>query len=148
MTFTMTVYGLPIPQPRVKATIRGKHAGVYTPTTKQNGRSNGIAEFKSDVRREVVAQLDGRPLLTGPLRLDLSMVFPRQAAKVWKSRPMPRYLHVTRPDADNVLKAIKDAMKGVLWLDDCQVCAGSFVKWHGAGDEAPHCRIVVTELEE
>lgn len=27
----------------------------------------------------------------------------------------------TKPDGDNVLKAVKDACNGVLWLDDCQV---------------------------
>lgn len=30
-------------------------------------------------------------------------------------------LPVTKPDADNYLKGVKDALKGVIWKDDSQV---------------------------
>lgn len=143
-----TVPGVPISQPRVKATRRGNHTGVYTPTTTGKGdkkKSNGIAEFKALVKLVASQHYDGPPL-TGPLQVDLLFVFPRQAAKVWKSRPMPRYRHVTRPDRDNLEKALTDSLTKMIWVDDTQICAGSIEKWHASGDEAPHTLVTVIEL--
>lgn len=54
--------------------------------------------------------------------------------------------HVKRPDGDNVLKAVKDAAKGVLWLDDCQVCKAVIVKLIAAQGAAPGLDIRVVAL--
>lgn len=145
-----TVFRVPVAQPRTKATIRGGHAGVYTPATTgkgENKKSNGVAELKAAIGIEARQHHKG-PLLAGPLRVDVCCVFPRQANKVWKSKPMPRYRKVTKPDMDNCYKLVKDALNGVLWNDDAQVCAGFIQKWHGAGDESPHVMVTVIELEE
>lgn len=143
-----TVPGVPVSQPRVKATIRGAHAGVYTPTKTSTGRSNGVAEFKAAIRLKAFEVLNGRALLQGPLRVDVQFVFPRQSNRIWKSKPMPRYRKVTKPDRDNLDKLLMDALTGVLWVDDNQVCDGRIEKWHAAGDEVPHVRICVCECEE
>lgn len=141
-----SVPGVPVAQPRVKATRRGNHAGVYTPTKTSTGRSNGVAEWKATVRLAASQAWSGA-VLDGPVRVDLEFVFPRQTNRVWKSRPMPRYRKITKPDRDNLEKAVLDALKGILWLDDSQVCAGSSEKWHAAGDESPHVLIRVEGLE-
>lgn len=141
------VPGTPIGQPRVKATIRGAHAGVYTPTKTSTGKSNGVAEFKAAIRIKAADAHSGS-LMSGPLRVDVEFVFPRQSNRIWKTKPMPRYRKVTTPDRDNLDKLVMDALKGVLWVDDNQVCAGSIDKWHAAGDEAPHVLITVTEIPE
>jgi Holliday junction resolvase RusA-like endonuclease len=142
------VPGVPVAQPRVKATRRGVHAGVYTPTKTSTGRSNGAAEWKATVRLAASQACSGEFLgpLGGPLRVDLEFVFPRQSHMTWKSRPMPRYWKVTKPDRDNLDKAVMDALKGVVWVDDNQVCAGSIEKWHAAGGESPGVRVTITEL--
>ena len=142
-----TVPGVPVAQPRVKATVRGAHAGVYTPTKTSTGKSNGVAEFKALVKLVASQAFDGSPM-TGPLRVDLICVFPRHSNKFWKSKPMPRYRHVQKPDRDNLDKGCLDALKGILWVDDCQVCSGSINKWHAAGDEQPHVVISVREISE
>lgn len=143
----MKVPGIPVAQPRAKAFSRNGHAGVYTPGKTPSGKSNGVAEFKAAIRIKA-AELHQGALMAGPLQVDLEFVFPRQAARVWKSKPMPRYRKITKPDRDNLDKLVMDALKGVLWLDDNQVCAGSINKWHAAGDEAPHVLIRVTEIPE
>jgi len=147
MQVNMKVPGVPVGMPRTKACIRGNHAGVYNPTKTSTGASNGVAEFKAAIRLVAASKHRGQ-LFTGPLRVDLQFVFPRQANRVWKSRPMPRYRKVTKPDRDNLDKLVMDALKGVLWVDDNQVCAGSIEKWHAAGDESPHVLIIVTEIPE
>jgi Holliday junction resolvase RusA-like endonuclease len=75
-------------------------------------------------------------------------VFPRTKSQIWKSRPMPRIWHAKKPDRDNCDKAVLDALSGLLWLDDSQVCSGTIEKWIAAGDEQPHVVVTVTELGE
>ena len=140
-----TVYCTPVAQPRVKATIRGNHAGVYTPKKTSTGKSNGVEEYKAAIKK-AASQFVGEPL-AGPLRVDLEFVFPRQQTKIWKSKPMPRYYHVQKPDRDNLDKAVLDALKGILWVDDDQVCDGRSQKWHAAGGEQPHVVVTVMKLE-
>lgn len=147
MTIRFRVPGVPVAAPRVKATIRGAHAGVYTPTKTSTGKSNGVAEFKATIRMAARAITTG-PLLDGPLRVDLEFVFPRQSNKIWKNRPMPRYRKTTKPDRDNLDKICMDALTGVLWVDDNQVCDGRITKWHAAGDESPHVLITVSRLDD
>jgi Holliday junction resolvase RusA-like endonuclease len=139
---TFRVPGIPISQPRTKATRRGNHAGVYTPTKNASGRSNGIAEYKAMVKI-VASQAHKASPLEGPLAVSVLFVFPRQKAKVWKSRPMPRYPHIVRPDVDNLFKSLADALKGIVWLDDTQVCRAVIEKQHAAGDEQPHCVVTI-----
>lgn len=49
-----------------------------------------------------------------------------------------------KPDADNVEKAVKDALNGVVWRDDCQVVSCSKEKLYG---EVPGVRILVSARE-
>jgi len=139
---TFTVPGVPVAQPRVKATRRGNHAGVYTPTKKANGRSNGIAEWKAMVRKCAADEYQGAPL-DGPICVGACFVFPRQKSCVWKTREMPRYFHVVKPDADNLFKALADALNGMLWRDDSQVCMADITKVHATFDEQPCCVVSV-----
>lgn len=54
----------------------------------------------------------------------------------------PRW-HTGKPDADNLVKLIKDGLNGVAWADDAQVAAGSWRKTWTTGD----ARTVVTVAE-
>lgn len=143
-TITITVPTLPIAQPRqrhrhVKTKDGREFTQNYTP------RTGTAADFKATVRLAAQQAYSGPPL-TGPLRVDCTFVFPRQSAKVWASRPMPRYPHTQRPDRDNLDKAVLDALKGTLLADDASVYDGRITKWRAAGDEQPHCEITITVL--
>src|SRR5690606_28628451 len=109
--------------------------------------SDPIHSFKATVRMAAQAAYNGPPLEC-PVRCDVTFVFPRQQNKVWKTRDMPRYWHTKKPDRDNLDKAVMDALSGLLWRDDCQVCYGTIQKYHAAGDEQPHVEILVSELLE
>ena len=63
---------------------------------------------------------------------------------VWKKRDMPRVRHTKKPDADNLIKGVWDALDGIVWRDDTQICVVIAEKWIAAGDEQPH---VIIELE-
>lgn len=59
---------------------------------------------------------------------------------------MPRLPHAKKPDRDNLDKAYLDALRGLLWIDDAQICDGRIEKWIAAGDEQPHVLITVTPI--
>jgi Holliday junction resolvase RusA-like endonuclease len=104
-----------------------------------------IVAFKATIKMAAQAAYKGPPL-RGPLRVDAVYVFPREASKFWRSKPMPRYRHTSAPDVDNLQKAMQDALNGILWADDAQICDGRLQKWRAAGDEQPHVTIIVTPL--
>lgn len=133
------VPALPVAQPRTRATSIHGHARAYQPT------GGAIATFKATVRHMAAVAFKGSPL-DGPLRVDIEFVFPRTKSQTWKTRPMPRIPHAKKPDRDNLDKAVLDALNGLLWVDDAQVCDGRLTKWIAAGDEQPHVAITVSRV--
>lgn len=127
---------IPIAQPRQRHTRSGFN---YVP------KESPIHAFKATIRHVVGADSS---ICDGPLRLTLTCVFPRTKGQVWKKRPMPRMWHTKKPDADNVAKAVKDALNKILWRDDSQVCELIVRKHIAAGDEQPHVVIECQEVDE
>jgi len=138
LCLSIHVPAIPVAQPRVKATTINGFARVYNPR-------GPVDVFKSTVQMAVSAAYSGKPL-EGPFSVSIVFVFPRPKSMVRKRRPMPRERHAQKPDRDNLDKAVLDAMKGLIFRDDAQVCAGSIEKWIAAGDEQPHVTIVIEEL--
>jgi len=52
--------------------------------------------------------------------------------------------HTARPDGDNILKIVCDALNEILWLDDSQVCLAKISKKYG---REPSVIVVVEEIE-
>jgi len=69
--------------------------------------------------------------------------FQRPKSKIWKTKPMPAYRHTTKPDADNVLKAVLDALNGLAWVDDAQVFSATVRKFVCDGDSVPRVEILI-----
>ena len=66
----------------------------------------------------------GRPLLQGPVSIHVIAGF--QPPKSWSRVKREMALsgdswHMVKPDADNVLKLVCDALTGIIWIDDKQV---------------------------
>jgi Holliday junction resolvase RusA-like endonuclease len=98
--------------------------------------------------REVRAawQVVGSPRLEGPVALDLDLVvvrprghFTARGALSAEGRrhPLP---HRTKPDADNALKLVMDALNTRGWRDDVQVVSARVSRRWG---EWPHTRLTV-----
>lgn len=137
--------GIPKGQPRVRAFVRGRHAGVYDPGTAD--------DFKGAIMIAALAAILGlaRPVFTGPTRCDAAFVFPRPKShftskgQIKLTAPM---WHIQKPDRDNLDKCLLDALtKLQMWGDDCQVCAGHISKRFAAMDEASGCHITINALE-
>jgi len=139
MQIIIHVPAVPVAQPRARAAVVGGFARVY------NDNKHPVTAFKATVRMALQEAYQGEPLV-GPLRCDAVFVMPRPKALIWKNRPMPRAFHAKKPDRDNLDKSVMDALKGLAWIDDAQVCQGEITKWIAAGDEQPHAVITITPL--
>lgn len=146
----LRIPAIPVAQPRARASTVGGFVRVHTPTSIKNAdgsrKAHPIVAFKATVRMVFEREYQGAPL-AGPLRCDLVFVMPRPKSLIWKTRAMPRAFHASKPDRDNLDKSVMDALKGLAWNDDAQVCQGSIEKWIAAGDEQPHVLIQIRELQ-
>ena len=139
--FSLVVPGTPIAQPRQRHARRGNFITNYTPA------KHPVNAYKDALQTEAKLVYTGEPVSCG-IFLQLTLIFPRQKAKVWKTKPMPRYPHLIKPDCDNVLKAVKDALTGIVWVDDCQVDAVYVSKVYASGDEEARTLINISESGE
>jgi Holliday junction resolvase RusA-like endonuclease len=126
--------GLPVAQPRQRqsfARIGGKSfARNYTPA------KHPVNDFKALARMAAGMAYDGPPLLNA-VEIQVVFVFARPK-NVLKRHGTGRLPHVSKPDLDNVLKALLDALNGVVFMDDSQVNVARVEKWKAAVGEQPH----------
>lgn len=141
---TFTIPAIPVAQPRQRHRIistGGKnYAQNYTPT------KHPVNAFKSTARMALQSVYTGPPL-AGPVAMSVVFVFPRPSNRIWKTRPMPRERHAKKPDCENVLKSLQDALTGLAFVDDAQICEYRDVsKWIAAGHEQPHVEVLISEV--
>jgi Holliday junction resolvase RusA-like endonuclease len=118
MNIDFFIAGIPKAQPRVKAYVRGGHAGVYTPDSAET--------WKQEVRRQAAANAP-ESLIGGVVRVDLDFYLPRPKTHLDKHgvpKPKSPVWHCKKPDLDNLIKAVTDAITDTqrIWLDDSQIC--------------------------
>lgn len=96
----------------------------------------------------------GRPcLLTGPVELILVFYRVRPASHFGSGRnakilkPSAPRLPTPTPDVTKLVRAVEDAMKGIIYKDDSQVCHQNNWKVYCSGDEVPGVKIIVREIE-
>jgi Holliday junction resolvase RusA-like endonuclease len=102
----------------------------YTPTT------HPVNAFKALAKLAYAKRTSDGPA-DGPLTVSITFIMPRPKHKVWKQKPMPRYCHIKKPDLDNLVKAVLDALNGLAWRDDAQIHTLHISKVVAAGDEQP-----------
>lgn len=120
------VPGIPKPQPRPRAVVRGKHAGVYDPGT--------ASAWRADVRAAALSAAPREPF-TGGVVVSLAFAFQRPASHLKKrgglTRNAPAF-PTGRNDVDNLAKAVIDAMDGLgFWGDDGQIVDLRVTKAYG-----------------
>ena len=140
---TLLLPGEPHAQGRPRTAVIGGHARIYDPATSRRWKADAQAAMRiqlaeQGVRVPVVAE--------GPVRLEVRCVFSCPKSDYRKREPRSRRWHTKRPDLDNVVKAVKDAAKAVLWLDDSQVVELHASKIIGAQGEAPSIELSVSSL--
>jgi Holliday junction resolvase RusA-like endonuclease len=102
-------------------------------------------ESQEAVVRQIAAlEMRGHALLRGPLRLDV--VITRLYPKSWSAKKRARsggYV-ATKPDYDNQLKLLGDAMQGIVMSNDAAFATGSWSRFY---DEKGPERVFVRVAE-
>ena len=138
--FDLTILGDPKAQQRHRHFRRGKFSGTYDPSR----------DDKADFLSIVQAQAPPSPLL-GPISIELIFFFPRlkghfgtgkNAGILKKSAPK---WHTVKPDIDNTIKMVFDALNRIFWHDDSQICCAKIWKRYSS---RPRTEIRIWKLEE
>ena len=104
----LLVFGKPIAQPRHRISTRGGFPRVYLPN------DHPIHAYKKSIEDE--ARALKQPRIEGAVRLEC--VFSFKA-----TRKTAQQFKISKPDLDNLQKAVMDALTSAgVWIDDAQVC--------------------------
>lgn len=138
MEIKLTVLGEPHAQMRHKTYKRGTFTGAYDPSK----------DIKKDFLMTVQNSAPDEPI-TLPIMLSVQFYFgrPKSHYKTGKNSTMlkdgcPEW-HTSRKDIDNLQKLIFDALNGIFWKDDAQIC---WVEAQKKYSEKPRTEITIITL--
>ena len=98
---------------RPKFARRGTFVHAYTPSETMTSEAV-VRSFGQEA-------MYGRAPFEGPLILDVTVTINRPDS--WSKKKKAQAFYVTgKPDVDNVCKLIGDALNGITWKDDSQIC--------------------------
>ena len=122
-----TVPGAPAGKGRPRVARFAGRSRLYTPAA--------TVAYENRVAHAGMQAMAGRPLLDGPVDVTLLIDCPVPAS--WSKRKQAQALAgeirpTTKPDVDNVLKAVADGLNGVVWRDDVQVVSVAMRKAYAA----------------
>jgi len=108
-------YGTPIgkARPRFGRTKAG-NVVTFTPQKTRN--------FERDLRSLAQVAMTGKTMLEGPVKVTIKAYFAHKTKTGW---------HVSRPDLDNVIKAVLDSLNEIVFDDDSAVCELVATKEYG-----------------
>jgi len=122
MILDIFVPGTPVPKGSAKAFVVKGRAIV----TQDNGAKQ--KPWASSISYTAMQFMKFQKPFTGPMSISLTFFMPRpkghygsgkNSATVKESSPRH---HVQKPDLDKLIRCVKDALTGVVWNDDSQVC--------------------------
>jgi len=132
------VPGIPQGKGRARVGKIGGQARMFTPAK--------TVAYEGLVAHAATQAMAGHALLEGACMVEMEITCPVPAS--WSKKRQAAALAgaiypTTKPDKDNVIKAIYDGMNGVVWRDDVQAVDGWQRKRYGA---VPGVRVRVAVL--
>ena len=132
-----TVIGNPVPKARPRVT---KYGHAYTPKK--------TVDYEKLVRESYISKYGDLQFEKGVM-LDLRVIayfeIPKSKSKKEKKLMEQHILRPTKkPDGDNVLKAIEDAISGIAYYDDAQIVDCQIRKYYSY---EPRVVVVIQEVE-
>ena len=127
MTVTFTIPGQPQGKGRPRVGRIGTAARMFTPAK--------TVAYEGLIAHAAQSAMAGRPMFEGPVVVDMELHC--QVPASWSKKKQAaalagELLPTTKPDIDNVVKAVFDGCNGVLWRDDVQAYRLSVVKRYSA----------------
>ena len=160
---TITVAGEPQSQDRRTRQLRTKDGRVFSGTYLLAETCEWREKILFAARRHPDFPRDP---WDGPIRVSIEAFFPRPKAMCAKKHPRGAIRKNTKPDADNLVKAVLDALtpprakrvtteaeravlrKGYMWIDDGQVHLGTVDRWYHGIDAGPGVIITIERIGE
>lgn len=120
-----TVYGKPVAKGRPRFSNRGGFVRSYTPENTINYENLVKLSYQTQV---------GNKKLDGMIYAEIIAYFPIPKSTSKKNAELMRnyeIMHTKKPDCDNLAKSILDALNGIAYDDDSQVCSLLVSKFYG-----------------
>lgn len=114
----LIIYGEPVAQGRPRFSTAGGFARAYDPDKSR--------DYKDYIRLAAEQKMQGQAPLNGELSFGLRVYRPIPKSMSKKKAAMAEaglIRPTTKPDLDNYVKGIKDALKSICWQDDSQIVA-------------------------
>ena len=112
----IVIEGEPVAQGRPRYTTKGGYARAYDPAKSRR--------WKQYVASIALQAMRGNPPMEGALSLSVVVYrsIPKSWSKVKKAKAVSGEIRpITRPDLDNYVKGLKDALSGIVYKDDAQI---------------------------
>lgn len=110
---SFTIKTAPQPQLRPRVANVGGHPHVYDPASTR--------QFKKIVTKLASSEMGKTEPIDGPIRVSFTFYRPVQQSLTkaeFDRRAVGDELPTMKPDLSNYLKAVEDALNGVVWVDD------------------------------
>jgi len=114
-----------------------------TTRTGQKYLDASVIKYRKAIRNMAIAQMRNQKAekIEGAVNMNIIFAFRRPKSLSKKERTVPK---TTKPDIDNLTKAILDALNGIAWKDDAQVTQINVHKIWSAKDQI---EIEIWEIE-
>lgn len=130
--------GQPVAKGRPRFARRGNFIKTYTPEKTLN--------YENLVKMAAHEAMAGRAPSKAPIEIEVCLWLQIPSSWSKKKRIAAAYGQVMatkKPDADNVLKGLKDGCNGIVWNDDAQVVTIILQKKYA---ELPRAEVIVREI--
>lgn len=139
MRIHFTIEGEPKGKGRPRFRRIGNYVSTYTPAT--------TASYEDAVRLAYKQAAQGA-YFEGPVKMEVWCIFgiPKSATKKNQAEMLSgKVLPTKKPDADNVLKIIADALNGLAYKDDTQITDMEIHRRYAA---IPYVEVILEERKE
>lgn len=139
MNIQFTIWTIPIPKGRPRFYKRGRFMGTYTPAKTR--------QFEKLVRQEALVNQFNSPLdCAVAVKLKFFLPIPKSFSKKKRQQAIAGELRpITRPDIDNLIKALIDPLNDIFFKDDRQIVSISAEKYCS---DKPRIDIEISEVQK
>ncbi|MDD5292064.1 MAG: RusA family crossover junction endodeoxyribonuclease [Candidatus Omnitrophica bacterium] len=121
---------IPTAKGRPRFFRRGNFVGTYTPKKTAGYEQEIFVAANRYARENHISSC-----YEGPIAAELVFYLPRPKSHNQKQRS--RQWHIIKPDTDNLIKAVYDAINGIFFKDDSQVCSEKAIKIYATDTQSP-----------
>lgn len=142
---TFRVYGTPQPGGSKRAFPHRKTGRIIV--TDDNKRAKPWMQEVAGAAIDAISEWGAAPVFHGPVALEVEFVLARPKGhygtgkNAGRERPGAPLHPAVKPDATKLLRALEDALTGIVWRDDAQVVEQTAWKTYGS-PEGAHVTVI------